>query len=39
MEGKRLTHKIDKDRFLLYDEVECSVDGIVRGQFMSFYTI
>jgi uncharacterized membrane protein YsdA (DUF1294 family) len=35
-----LTHKIDKARYLLCDEVVCSVDGIVTGyQFMSFYTM
>ena len=39
-EKVRLTHKIDKVRYLLYDEVVCSVDGIMSGcQFVSFYTI
>jgi hypothetical protein len=35
-----VTHKIDKVRYLLYDEVVCSVDGILRGcQFVSYCTI
>ena len=39
-EKVRLTHEIDKVRYLLYDEVVCSVDGIMTGcQFVSFYTI
>ena len=39
-EKVRLTQKIDKVRYLLYDEVVCSVDGIVTGyQFMSVYTM
>jgi uncharacterized membrane protein YsdA (DUF1294 family) len=27
----RLTHKIDKVRYLLYDEVVCSVEAIMTG--------
>jgi hypothetical protein len=39
-EKVRLIHKIDKVRYLLYDEVVCSVDGIMTGcQFMSFCAI
>jgi len=39
-EKVRLAHEIDKVRYLLCDEVVCSVDGILRGcQFVSFYTI
>jgi hypothetical protein len=39
-EKVRFTHKIDKVRYLLYDEVVCSVDGILRGcQFVSICTI
>jgi hypothetical protein len=38
-EKVRLTHKINEVRYLLYDEAVCSVDEILRGQFVSFYTI